>query len=246
MKKGFLHGVLRFRHWAFAVPVLPMLALGQQQEEREPRTHYMGREIARTMHWQGASWLLRKTREREESAKEMLRELRLEPGMTVCDLGCGNGYHTLEMAKSVGPTGTVIGVDIQPEMLEMLKERADEAGLSNVVRVLGEFHDPKLASNSCDMVLIVDAYHEFSFPELMLRAVHRALKPDGVVVLVEFRAEDPKVPIKPEHKMSKAQVAKELGANGFALVREYDELPWQHLLFYGKKGAEQSEQGGGR
>jgi len=198
------------------------------------RTTYKGREIAQTMHWMGASWLLRKTREREEAAQEMLRELRLKPGMTVCDLGCGNGYHSLVMAKTVSPGGKVLGVDIQQEMLDMLQDRAKKEGITNIVSVLGDFHDPKLKPNTVDLVLIVDAYHEFSHPELMLKALHRALKPKGQVVLVEFRAEDKSVPIKPEHKMSKKQIKKELLPNGFELVREYDKLPWQHLMFFGK------------
>lgn len=202
------------------------------------RTEYKGREIAQTMHWMGASWLLRKTREREEAAQEMLRELKLKPGMTVCDLGCGNGYHALVMAKSVEPTGKVIGVDIQEEMLEMLQERAAKKGITNIVSVLGEFHDPKLKPNTVDLVLIVDAYHEFSHPELMLKALHKSLKPKGQIVLVEFRAEDRNVPIKPEHKMSKRQILKELEPNGFKLVREYDKLPWQHLMFFGKASSD--------
>lgn len=202
------------------------------------RTEYMGREIAQTMHWMGASWLLRKTREREEAAQEMLRELRLKPGMTVCDLGCGNGYHSLVMAKSVAPTGKIVGVDIQQEMLDMLQERAAKQSITNIFSVLGDFHDPRLKPNTIDVVLIVDAYHEFSHPELMLKALHKALKPKGQIVLVEFRAEDKDVPIKPEHKMSKRQVKKELEPNGFTLVREYDKLPWQHMLFFGKASSE--------
>lgn len=212
-------------------------ATASQEEVPPARTVYKGREIAQTMHWLGASWLLRKTREREESAKEMLRELNVQEGMAVCDLGCGNGFHTLELSKMVGPTGRVVAVDIQEEMLEMLQVRAKKVGATNITTVLGKFHDPMLKPNTLDMVLVVDAYHEFSHPELMLKAIHRALKKDGLLVLVEFRAEDKTVPIKEEHKMSKAQVDKELTPNGYQLVRSYDKLPWQHLLFYGKSPA---------
>lgn len=215
----------------------------EAKEEVPPgRTHYMGREVAMTMHWKGAGWLLRKTREREESAEEMLEELHLKPGMQVCDLGCGNGYHALRMAKEVagvpegaGPDakpGQVIGVDVQPKMLEFLLERAAEEEVENIVPVLGEYHDPNLKTNSVDLILIVDAYHEFSHPELMLASMRAALTPKGAVVLVEFREEDKSVPIKPEHKMSKKQVNKELAANGFKLSREYDELPWQHMMWF--------------
>lgn len=200
----------------------------------EPLTEYMGRRIAQTMHFQGAPWLIRKTREREENASRMRQELRLKPGMVVCDLGCGNGYHTLPMARMVGSTGRVFAVDIQPQMLYMLRQNLEAQGVNNVTPILGSMFDPRLPDNSIDLVLLVDVYHEFSHPERMLKAIHRSLKPTGVVVLTEYRAEDPKVPIKPLHKMTKAQVTKELNANGFDLVREFDGLPWQHLMFFGK------------
>ncbi len=203
----------------------------------QPRTEYMGRRIAQTMHFNGAPWLIRKTREREENASRMRQELRLKPGMVVCDLGCGNGYHTLPMAKAVGPHGRVFAVDIQPQMLYMLRQNLEAQRIANVTPILGSTYDPRLPDRSVDLVLLVDVYHEFAYPERMLRAMHRALKPDGVIVLAEYRAEDPKVPIKPLHKMSKAQVNKELTANGFRLVREFDGLPWQHLMFFGKAPA---------
>jgi len=204
---------------------------------------YMGRTIAQTMHWKGAGWLIRAEREREESASQMLKELGLKPGMNVCDLGCGNGFHTLEMARLVGETGEVVGVDIQPEMLEMLKKRALGEGLENIRAVRGDFHDPNLEPGNLDLILLVDVYHEFSHPVQMLAAMRRALKPDGMIVLVEFRSEDKWVPIKPLHKMSKAQVMKELVPNGFKLVRSFDGLPWQHMLFFGRAegGGEKGE-----
>lgn len=197
-------------------------------------TEYMGRTIAPAMsyHGGGASWLLRKLREEEEKPSVLLPELRIKPGQTVCDLGCGNGYHVLMMAPLVLPGGTVIGVDIQQEMLDDLGKRAALAGVKNVQTIRGEVHDPMLKPGSCDLILLVDVYHEFSHPEPMLAAMRSALKPEGVVALVEFRAEDPEVPIRPEHKMSKAQIKKEWEANGFVLDREYDGLPWQHLMFW--------------
>jgi ubiquinone/menaquinone biosynthesis C-methylase UbiE len=195
-------------------------------------TKYKGREIAMTMHWRGAGWLLRARREREENAERMIAELKLKPGMVVCDMGSGNGYHALKMAELVGEEGKIIAVDIQPEMLHMLRGRAKDAGLGNIETVQGRIHDPKLKPSSVDLILLVDVYHEFSHPEHMLAAMRQALKPGGQAVFVEFRGEDDWVPIKPEHKMTKAQVLKEVVPNGFKLSREFQELPWQHMLFF--------------
>ncbi len=230
---------MKFRSWSSLLIVIVLGACAAEKAPTPvaplppPRTHYMGREIAETMHWRGAEWLMRSTREDEEHATVMLDALRLSPGMNVCDLGCGNGYHTLRIAKRVAP-GSVFAVDIQPEMLELLAERQREAGLDNVHRVLGSAADPKLEPASCDLVLMVDVYHELSYPELVLSRIREALRPDGRLVLVEFRAEDPEVPIKPLHKMSKAQMQREMAANGFTVAAEYDELPWQHVVFYEK------------
>lgn len=185
------------------------------------------------MHWEGAGWLIRHKRDQEESTARMREELKLKPGMTVCDMGSGNGYHTLPMAEAVGETGKAYAVDIQPEMLEMLQKRAAAKGVKNIISIANTATDPKLPAASCDLILLVDVYHEFSNPVEMLAGMRKALKPGGVVVLVEFRSEDSSVPIKPEHKMSKAQVLKELTANGFKLVREFDGLPWQHMMFFG-------------
>ena len=193
---------------------------------------YKGREIARTMHWQGAPWLMRKVREEEEKTSEMIRELQLKPGLSVADIGSGNGYHTLMMAKIIGEKGQAYAVDIQPEMLTMLKERAEKAGVKNIKLIENRFWDADLPEKSVDFVLMADVYHEFSHPVQMLSSIKKSLKEDGVVCLLEFKSEDPKVPIKPEHKMSKAQVIKEMSSNGFVLSRSYDKLPWQHLLFF--------------
>jgi ubiquinone/menaquinone biosynthesis C-methylase UbiE len=201
-----------------------------------PLTEYRGRRIAPTMSYHGGgSWLLRRVREQEENAERMITELRLQPGQTVCDLGSGNGYHTLKMATLVAPTGKVIAVDIQPEMLAELTSRAAADQVKNIETVLGDVHDPRLAPQSCDLILLVDTYHEFSHPEHLLRAMHAALKPDGLVALVEYKGEDPSIPIKPEHKMTKAQIRAEWEPMGFQIAREYDDLPWQHLIFLGKK-----------
>jgi ubiquinone/menaquinone biosynthesis C-methylase UbiE len=197
-----------------------------------PLTEYKGREIAQTMHYLGAPWLTRESRDREEDCKTMLAALHVKPGDTVCDLGCGNGFYTLQLAKLAGDRGHVLAVDIQREMLELLKDRAVAEKVTNIETVLGTLVDPKLKDGTVDLVLLVDVYHEFSHPEQMLSAIRRSLKPKGRVALVEFRAEDPEVPIKPLHKMSKAQILKEFPPNGFKLVEEFDKLPWQHLMFF--------------
>jgi ubiquinone/menaquinone biosynthesis C-methylase UbiE len=193
---------------------------------------YMGREIATTMHYSGAEWLTREKRQREEDCRRLLQELRVKPGDAVCDMGCGNGFYTLKLAQLAVKSGKVYAVDIQQEMLDMLKERTKKARLTNVVPLLGTEADPGLKENSLDLVLMVDVYHEFSRPEAMLKAIRKSLKPSGRIALAEFRAEDPKVPIKPEHKMSKRQILKEFSANGLKLVGQFDKLPWQHLMFF--------------
>lgn len=202
-------------------------------EEKIPpaRPKYLGRRIAQTMSFHGANWLIRSEREQEERPSQVLPQLGLKPGMTVCDMGCGNGFYSIEMAKMVAP-GKVLAVDIQQEMLHLLKLRADEAKVDNIRLLLGTAIDPHLPPASVDLVLMVDVYHEFSHPQQMLSAIRKSLKPGGVIALLEYREEDARVPIKPEHKMSKKQILKEYGANGLRLAREYDELPWQHLMFF--------------
>lgn len=180
--------------------------------------------------------MIRESREREEDCTAMLKQLRLKPGMTVCDMGCGNGFYALRMAKSVGNDGRVLAVDIQPEMLRLLQSRAAETKITNVEPVHGSVVDAKLPAGKVDLILCVDVYHEFSHPEQMLNTMRKSLAPGGQLVLVEFRAEDAKVPIKPLHKMSKKQILKELPPNGFKLAREFDDLPWQHMMFFERDG----------
>src|SRR6188768_1671518 len=195
------------------------------KREPQPLTAYKGRRIAQTMHYTGAEWLTRDNREQEERCSLMLTDLGLKRGMTICDMGCGNGFYTLQLAKMVGEGGQVYGVDIQPEMLTFLQQRAALQGVTNIVPVLGTFTDPKLPKGKMDLILLVDVYHEFSNPEEMLARMRESLAPKGVIVLVEFRGEDPEVPIKVEHKMTKEQINKELTANGFKLVKQFDKLP---------------------
>jgi ubiquinone/menaquinone biosynthesis C-methylase UbiE len=200
----------------------------------ESRNSYLGRVLAKPMSHLGAPWLIRPEREEEERASESFKQLKLAEGMNVCDLGCGNGYWTLPMARDVGKDGKVYAVDIQREMLQKLRERSSKYKLNNIEPVLGKVDDPNLPANKVDLVLMVDVYHEFSHPESMLWGIRRSLNSKGVVALLEYREEDPGVPIKPLHKMSKRQIMKEYRANGFKLVREYNKLPWQHLMFFAR------------
>lgn len=217
----------------------------EEAEVPPPLKGYKGREIAVTMHFLGAPWLTRDSREREEECSTLLKALNVKPGMTVCDLGCGNGFYTLELAKLVDERGTVYAVDIQQEMLHLLEERAKTEHVDNIKPVLGSVIDPKLPAASQNLILLVDVYHEFSHPEHMLRAMRTALKPDGRLVLVEFRLEDPNVPIKLLHKMSKKQILKEIPPNGYRLVEQFDKLPWQHVMFFQPDPEWQTKSAGG-
>jgi tRNA A58 N-methylase Trm61 len=197
---------------------------------------HLGREIAHVMGHQGADWLERPERETEEAPARVLAALKLRPGHAVADLGAGTGYFTWRLARAVGTTGRVYAVDIQPEMLDHLREGLAARGLTNVVPVLGTDRDPGLAPDSLDLVLMVDVYHEFEHPREMLAAICRALKPDGRVAFVEYRAEDPAVPIKPLHKMSEAQVRREAAEHPLAWVETVSTLPRQHLILFRKTG----------
>ncbi|WP_390630801.1 class I SAM-dependent methyltransferase [Roseiconus lacunae] len=205
---------------------------GKPKESR--RKSYLGRVLAQPMSHVGAPWLIRPERDDEENASESFKMLELKTGMVVCDLGCGNGYWTLPMARAVGEEGLVYAVDIQQEMLQELGQRAARFKIENIRPTLGQIDDPKLPQNEIDLLLMVDVYHEFSHPQSMLWEIRRSLKPNGTVALLEYREEDPNVPIKPLHKMSKIQIMKEYEANGFKLVKEYNELPWQHLMFFAR------------
>ncbi|MSR45696.1 MAG: class I SAM-dependent methyltransferase [Planctomycetes bacterium] len=204
------------------------------------RKLYMGRPIAPTMSWEGGPWLMRATREKEERCSELLAALDVKPGQIVCDFGCGNGFYTFPLARLVGAKGKVYATDIQPEMLELLKGEAKkhEGAGDIVVPVLCTETDPKLADASIDLALLVDVYHELSDPAAVLAALKKSLKPDGQLAIVEFRLEDPEVPIKLEHKMTKVQLVKELDANGYVVAREFDQLPWQHVVFFKAKPKE--------
>lgn len=196
---------------------------------------YLGREIAQVMGHQGADWLERPERQGEEQPDKLIDQLGIKSGDVVADIGAGTGYMSRRLAKTVGRNGKVLAVDIQPEMLDLLREKMRSLGISNVVTVLGTESDPNLPTNSLDLALMVDVYHEFDYPYEMMAAICRALKPSGRVVFVEFRAEDPRVPIKPLHKMTEAQVKKEMLALPLRWLSTSETLPRQHILFFAKR-----------
>ena len=195
---------------------------------------YMGRQIAHVMSHFGIDWLEREEREMEENTSLLLKNLAVKPGMVVADIGAGSGYHSALLSKMVG-TGKVFAVDVEPEMIAYLNARIKQEKLSRIVPVLSTEQKVSLPENTIDMMLLVDVYHEFSFPYEMALSMRAALKPGGKLVLVEFRAEDPTVPIKTIHKMSEAQAIKEFKAAGFAFDKNIDNLPWQHCMVFIKQ-----------
>jgi SAM-dependent methyltransferase len=209
-----------------------------------PRT-YMGRRIADVMTFHGADWLVRPEREQEEQPEAMLDALKIAAGSTVADVGAGVGYTSLKLARRVGPKGTVYATDVQPEMLRMLAANAQEAGVANIKPIRCTATDPRLPEGQVDLILMVDVYHECSDPEATLQGLRKALKPGGRLVLVEFRAEDPEVPIKPEHKMTLAQVRRELEPQGFTFKESLEFLPWQHVILFEKPAPPQAGPGTG-
>lgn len=212
------------------------LSSGVALAQRVPATHPVsGRVIAPVMSAAGADWLERSERESEENPTKAVALLGLEKGMTVCDLGAGTGYYAVRMAKVVGESGKVYAVDLQPRMLERLRKRLESAGIKNVQPVLGAEAETKLPPASQDLVLLVDVYHEFSKPQEMLRSIRASLKDDGRLVLLEYRKENPEIPIRLEHKMSLAEVKAELEPEGFRIEKVLDALPWQHMIFLRKK-----------
>jgi SAM-dependent methyltransferase len=196
---------------------------------------YMGREIAQVMGHEAAAWLERPARAVEEQPDQLIRQLWLHPGMTVADIGAGTGYLSRRLAQAVGPKGKVLAVDVQPEMLALLRSLNARLGLTNIVPVLGTETSPRLPVASVDLALMVDVYHEFDFPYEMMQGICASLKPGGRVVFVEYRAEDPLVPIKPLHKMTQAQVKKEMSALPLDWVQTIEVLPRQHIIIFSKR-----------
>jgi ubiquinone/menaquinone biosynthesis C-methylase UbiE len=225
------------RHAALLIVSLPLATLVARSSlvAQQPGVHPVsGRVYAQTMGVQGAPWLERSEREREEDPDLAIRLLKIQKGWTVADVGAGSGYITLRLARAVGPMGKVYANDLQPGMLDLLQKNVAKAKVNNVIPVLGGTDDPKLPAGAIDLAIMVDVYHEFSQPQKMLQQLREALKPDGRLVLLEYRAEDPDVPILREHKMSKSQVRQEVEHEGFKQLRVFDDLPWQHLFIFTK------------
>ena len=204
---------------------------------------FMGREIAMVMGHQAADWLERPEREQEEQPEKMLDTLKIKPGDALADIGAGSGYITFRMVKRVGPTGLVYAVDIQPEMLQIIRNRMRQLRVRNVKPIMGTIKDPRLPADSVDLILMVDVYHEFDHPYEMTRSMVRSLKPGGRIAFVEFKMEDPNVPIKLVHKMSEAQVRKEMSIHALRWVETVRTLPWQHVVIFQKPKAEVRDSG---
>ena len=207
------------------------LVLAAQQPGVHPLS---GRVYAGVMGYQGADWLDRAERDDEEAPDDAIKALMLKPGDVVADIGAGSGFMSVRMAKKVGSTGRVIAEDIQPEMIKLLQDRLKREKVTNVTPLLGTIDDPKLPPAALDLELLVDVYHEFQRPQEMLRQLRAGLKPGGRLVLLEYRKEDPTIPIRPEHKMSVDVAKLEVEAEGFKLTKVDEVLPRQHILIFTK------------
>jgi SAM-dependent methyltransferase len=224
---------MRPRSNALLASSLLAVVLGAALAAQTPGVHPVsGRRFAPVMGYQGAPWLERSEREEEEEPDVALNVLKIAKGATVADIGAGSGYITVRLAARVGPGGRVFANDVQPQMLNILARRLSNSRITNVTLVEGTFDDPKLPPAAIDLAIMVDVYHELSQPQAMLRHLREALKPGGRLVLLEYRKEDPTVPIKPEHKMSVAEAKMEVEAEGFTLAKVDEALPRQHILIF--------------
>jgi|SRR5262245_52769862 len=248
---------MRHRHLLALIAVtVPLLHVAQSsgggQEPKQSRYEirkehdpdgigkfYMGREIAQVMSFHGASWLERPERDQEEHTSKLLPPLKIKEGAAVVDMGAGSGYYTFRLAEIVGPKGKVYAVDIQPEMLAIISKRMKEKNVKHIELVKGTETDPKLPDSAIDLILLVDVYHEFSYPFEMTEAMVKSLKPGGRLVFVEFRKEDDNVPIKLVHKMTEKQVLKEMEPHPLRHVETQKHLPWQHIIIFEKKVAKE-------
>lgn len=223
--------------------LLPLQGLSAAEESRyvvDPQRSttgigkfYMGREISFVMGHQAAGWLNRPERIREEMPDQVVANMNLASDAVVADIGAGSGYFSFRIAKMV-PDGKVMSVDIQPEMLDIIEQRKAADGVTNIQGVLGEIDDPNLPPNSIDAALMTDAYHEFSHPYEMIKGIYEALKPGGKIFLLEYRAEDASVPIRPLHKMTEQQAVKEMSVFNLEWTDTLDFLPWQHMMIFTK------------
>jgi ubiquinone/menaquinone biosynthesis C-methylase UbiE len=219
-----------------AVQPAPLYEYRAQHDPDGIGKFYAGREIAQVMGHQAADWLERPERQAQERPDLLLEALHIAPGASVADIGAGSGYYTRRLAKMVGERGVVYAVDIQPEMIALLASNMAASNIHNVKTVLGTLTDPKLPRAAVDLILMVDVYHEMDHPYEMGQAMCQALKPGGRMIFVEFRAEDPEVPIKPLHKMTEAQVRKEMKCQPLDWVETNEKLPWQHIIVFKKRG----------
>jgi ubiquinone/menaquinone biosynthesis C-methylase UbiE len=223
-----------YRRYARIGWLLVVMTGGQTVATAQAVHPVTGRHIAPVMGVNGADWLEREERQREEQPEKAILAFHLKPGMLVGDVGAGTGFYSLRVARAIAPGGIVYAEDIQPGMLERLNGNATAQHVGNVVTVLGTETDPRLPAGKLDLVLLVDVYHEFSRPQRMLDRIRDSLKPDGRLVLLEFRKEDPSVPIRPEHKMSVDEVRAEVTPEGYRFEEVVDTLPWQHIIFFQK------------
>jgi len=216
-----------------ATVLLLPAATARPQGTPDPGVHPVsGRRIAPVMSHTAADWLDRPERVQEEQPDRALGVLGVGPGQVVADVGAGSGYYTIRLARRVAPGGTVYATDIQPQMLALLEKRLARERVTGVIPVLATLDDPGLPEGRLDLILMVDVYHELSRPQQTVRQLKRALKPGGRLALIEFRKEDPSVPIRYEHKMSVAEAKLELESEGYHLAKVSDVLPWQHILIF--------------
>jgi len=218
--------------WSAPIAILLAAMVAAQAAGVHPIS---GRRFAPVMGYQGADWLERSERDEEEAPDIALNVLKIPKGASVADIGAGSGFITERLSARVGPTGRVFANDLQPQMLQILGRRLAQRNITNVTLVQGTIDDPKLDPASVDLEIMVDVYHELSQPQAMLRRLRAALKPGGRLVLLEYRKEDPTIPIKFEHKMSVAEAKMELEAEGFTLAKVEEALPRQHILIFTPK-----------
>jgi ubiquinone/menaquinone biosynthesis C-methylase UbiE len=229
-----------------AFPFFSPLQTGALADDSHPSQYpltpdtYKGRTIAPAMSYLGADWLEREEREHLEQPEKVLDTLKIAPGSVIADIGAGIGYYSIRLAKRVGPQGRVLATDIQPEMLSRLRVNMKKANVSNIEPILCTPTDAKLPVGQLDLALMVDVYHELANPEETMAQVRQALKPGGRLALIEYRGEDPKVPIKPEHKMTLKRIREELEPMGFRIQETFDFLSRQHLIILGPAGPDSS------